>query len=94
MHAEVPTAEVSSDGFQFGINRKLLRATVPAKMFIVRDAGAACIALGHLDLFHNVEAQERFSDNDFVAVAKCLALSRGQSLATVDERTVRRSQVF
>jgi len=28
------------------------------------------------DLFHDVEAQERFSDNNFVAVAQDLALSR------------------
>jgi hypothetical protein len=55
----------------------LLRATVPAEMFAGRDAGAAGIAFGHAGLFHDMEAQERFADNDFVAIAKHLALSRG-----------------
>ena len=41
-----------------------------------------------------MEAQERFSDDDFVAVTQCLALSRRQSLAPVDKSTVRRSEVF
>ena len=76
MHTEVPAAEVSSDSLQLGIDWELLRATVPAEMFTWRDAGAACIAVSHLDLFHDVEAQERFADNDFVAVTQYLALAR------------------
>jgi hypothetical protein len=93
VHTEV-LAEIGSDGLQFRIDRKLLRATVPTEMFFLGNLGTAGNAVGHLDLFYDVEAQERFADNDFVAITEHLTLSRRQSLATVDERPVRRSQIF
>src|SRR5215470_19158272 len=41
-----------------------------------------------------MEAQKCFADDDFIAVTQCLALSRRQPLATIDERTVCRSEIL
>jgi hypothetical protein len=41
-----------------------------------------------------VETQKRFADNDFVAIAQCLTLSWGQSLAAVDECAVGRTEIL
>jgi hypothetical protein len=61
-------------------------------MFIGGVAGTACAALSHL--FHDVETQKRLADDDFVAITQRLTLSRGQSLATVDKRTVGRPEIL
>jgi hypothetical protein len=50
MHFAV-LAESSSDSFQLRGVWNLLRAAVPAEEFTMRDAGAACIAFGHLVYF-------------------------------------------
>jgi hypothetical protein len=55
----------------------LLRATIPAEVFVGGNVGAAGIAIGHLGLFHDMEAQECFADDDFVAVTQHLPLSWG-----------------
>jgi hypothetical protein len=50
--------------------------------------------LGVDNLFHDVEAQKRFADDDLIAIAQGVTLSWRQSLAAVDERTVGRAEIL